>query len=168
MREDEYKPQLLHPEDVKIDMDKTGNRTARSETSLVPEENKSNPIRSLKERVSPVNINIHSRSTQASNMVVYDDVLNNEEIDNLVNPILYVRGVPSESFYLILAGKVMICSGNEGFLVEQGAFNYMGVDCLTNNNYIPDFSAKVIGKAKLLKITREEYKKALSLMAVTS
>ena len=80
----------------------------------------------------------------------------------LTNPVLYVRGTRSDSFYLILSGKVMICTGNEGFMVEQGAFNYMGVDCLTNDNYVPDFSAKVIGKVKLLKITREDYRKSLS------
>jgi len=34
------------------------------------------------------------------------------------NPVLYVRGMQSDSFYLILSGKVMICTGNEGFLVE--------------------------------------------------
>ena len=62
----------------------------------------------------------------------------------------------------IVSGKVMICSGNEGFLVEQGSFNFMGVECLLNDNYIPDFSAKIIGKAKLLKIKREDYRKCLS------
>lgn len=83
-------------------------------------------------------------------------------MDDLVNPILFVRGVRTDSFYLILSGKVSISSGNEGFLLEQGSFNYMGVESLTNDTYVPDFSAKVIGKTKLLKITREEYRKALS------
>ena len=59
------------------------------------------------------------------------NILDNEEINQLVNPIIYTRGTKSESFYLILKGKVMICSGNEGFLLEQTSFNYMGVDCLT-------------------------------------
>lgn len=89
------------------------------------------------------------------------DLLKNEELEHMINPILYVRGVPSVDFYLILTGKVMICSGNEGFFLEQGAFNYMGVECLTNDNYIPDFSAKIIGKAKLIKITRQDYRKSL-------
>lgn len=52
----------------------------------------------------------------------------------------------------------MICSGNEGFYVELGNFNYMGSECLINDNYIPDFSAKVIGNAKLLQISREDYR----------
>ena len=79
----------------------------------------------------------------------------------MINPILYARGVPNENFYLILDGKVSICSGNEGFLLEQSSFNYMGTECLTNDYYKPDFSAKVIGKAKLLKINRVAYRKSL-------
>lgn len=35
----------------------------------------------------------------------------------LFNPILYTRGVDSDSFHLILNGKVQICSGNEGFMI---------------------------------------------------
>ena len=78
-------------------------------------------------------------------------------MDDLINPILFVRGVRSETFYLILSGKVMVCSGNEGFLVELTQFKFMGVDCLLNENYVPDFSAKVQGNARLLKITRTNY-----------
>jgi len=90
------------------------------------------------------------------------DLLENEELNDLINPVIYVRGVATDSFYLILTGRVMICSGNEGFFLEQGAFNFMGVEAITNDNYIPDFSAKIIGKAKLLKISRADYRKKLA------
>ena len=90
------------------------------------------------------------------------DLLDNEELDSMINPILFIRGVPNDSFYLILSGKVMICSGNEGFFLEQGAFNFMGTESLHNDRYVPDFSAKIIGKAKLLKITREDYRRSLA------
>jgi len=50
-----------------------------------------------------------------------------------MNPVLYVRQVPSDNFYLILTGKVMVCSGNEGFLVEQTTFNFLGADALIND-----------------------------------
>ena len=90
------------------------------------------------------------------------DLLQKEELDNMINPIIFVRGIKNDCFYLILSGKVMICSGNEGFFLEQGAFNYMGVECLLNDTYLPDFSAKVIGKAKLLKISRNDYRKCLT------
>ena len=79
-----------------------------------------------------------------------------------MNPVLYVRQVPNDNFYLILSGKVMVCSGNEGFLVEQTTFNFLGADALINDQYNPDFSAKVIDKARLLKIDRLAYRKAIS------
>ena len=74
-----------------------------------------------------------------------------------VTPILYIRNVPSSDFYLILQGTVVVCSGQEGFMVELGPFNFLGVEALLQEDYKPDFSAKVINKARLLKITREEY-----------
>jgi len=38
----------------------------------------------------------------------------------------------------------------------------MGSNALTDDQYLPDFSAKVMGKAKILRIAREDYRKALS------
>jgi len=78
--------------------------------------------------------------------------------ETLLNPILYTRGLESDSFYLILSGKVTICSGNEGFMINQTSFNVMGVEALTNDDYIPDFSAKVIDSARMLRITRKQYR----------
>ena len=46
--------------------------------------------------------------------------------DKLNNPIIFTRGLPSSHFYLVLSGKVTVCSGNEGFMIEQSAFNYLG------------------------------------------
>lgn len=46
------------------------------------------------------------------------DLLDDEELDQRINPILYVRGVESDNFYLILKGKVSITSGNEQFILE--------------------------------------------------
>ena len=106
------------------------------------------------ERVAPL-------TRAAINHEEIDVLEGNEELEALSNPIIYVRGVPNDNFYLILQGKVNICSGNEGFMIEQTTFNYMGVECLTNDRYVPDFSAKVIGHAKLLKISREDYRRAL-------
>jgi hypothetical protein len=153
--EDEYKPQLLNPTDIQVDMEASPSKmnefamSARSDMNLVPDENtKIGAIKSV-----PGN---------KKNDGEDEDLLNNDTMDNRINPILYIRGVPNDHFYLVLSGKVMICSGNEGFFLEQGPFNYMGVECLTNDNYVPDFSAKVIGKTKLLKISRVEYRKALA------
>ena len=90
----------------------------RSGESLVPDESKRNQIKSLN-KINNSKMTTKEESKGSNDLgMAHDDVLNNEEMDNLVNPILYVRGVPSDSFYLILSGKVMICSGNEGFLLE--------------------------------------------------
>ena len=83
--------------------------------------------------------------------------MQDKELESMLNPILYHRGLPSNKFYLIISGKVSICSGNEGFFMEKGAFNFMGEQSLSNPTYVPDFSAKVLGKARLLQITREDY-----------
>lgn len=132
--------------------------TGKSENNEVPDEN--NKIGKTKHMTPAMNIkkNKKSNGEDSDNP---QDLLNNEEMDNRINPILFIRGVANDSFYLVLSGKVMICSGNEGFFLEQGPFNYMGVDCLINDSYVPDFSAKVLGKTKLLKISREEYRKAM-------
>ena len=130
-------------------------RSNKSNDDLVPEEN--NQIGSTKN----MNVSNHKKGKKDKKGENEDDLLNNEAMDNMINPIIFIRGVAHDSFYLVLSGKVMICSGNEGFFLEQGPFNYMGIDCLTNDNYVPDFSAKILGKTKLLKITRIEYRKAL-------
>ena len=92
---------------------------------------------------------------------------NRDEVDDflgqkLFNPILYTRGVDSDCFHLILGGKVQVCSGNEGFMITQSAFNFLGAEALVRDDYRPDFSAKVIEQARILKITRVEYRKAIS------
>jgi CRP-like cAMP-binding protein len=77
-----------------------------------------------------------------------------------------VRNVPSDSFFLILQGNVVVCSGQEGFMIKLGPFNYLGVESLTSpdkETYLPDFSAKVINKARLLRIRRSTFNKILAL-----
>jgi len=78
-----------------------------------------------------------------------------------MNPIIFHRGVRSQHFFLILSGKVCICSGNEGFIMEKGPFNYIGMECLVDPDYVPDFSSKIMGKTKILRISRDDYLKAI-------
>ena len=85
-----------------------------------------------------------------------------EAAGELFNPILYTRGVDSDCFTLVLSGKVNVCSGNEGFMIMQSAFNYLGSEALVRDDYRPDFSAKVIESARILRITRQQYRQALS------
>ena len=74
-----------------------------------------------------------------------------------MDSIIFKRGQKADCFYLILNGQVSICSGREGFMMDKGIFNYMGEQCITNDDYVPDFSAKVVGKTRLLMITKQAY-----------
>jgi hypothetical protein len=75
------------------------------------------------------------------------------------SPILYVRSIPTDIFYLVLQGSVVVCSGSEGFMCQIGPFDYLGVDALELSDFKPDYSAKVINFAKVLKLTRADYLK---------
>ena len=169
--DNDYKPQLLasakQPMTSKVEQDQDNVAAINSSQISLHEEPDVPPERGQTETFkdqAAVQQQMRDYNTQKNYIRDADpdtDLLANENLDDMINPILYMRGVPTDSFYLILTGKVMICSGNEGFFLEQGAFNYMGVECLTNDNYVPDFSAKIIGKAKLLKIKREDYKRSM-------
>jgi hypothetical protein len=63
-------------------------------------------------------------------------------------------------FTLILLGKVVVESGHDGFISHLSTFSHFGLDCLTNENYIPDFTAKVDKYARVLRINRVDYLKA--------
>ena len=89
-----------------------------------------------------------------------DLLTNNEELDNLMNPVIYHRGIRSEYFYLIITGHVCISSGNEGFIAEKGPFEFLGVQCLESATYLPDFSCKILNNARLLRVSRQDYLKA--------
>jgi hypothetical protein len=53
-------------------------------------------------------------------------------------------------------------SGSEGFIVSLSTFSYFGVDSLINDSYVPGFSARVSEHARLVKIKRIDYRKAIS------
>jgi hypothetical protein len=73
-----------------------------------------------------------------------------------------VRSIPSDEFLLILSGSVVVQSGDEKFLIELGPFNYIGMEALTNDTYLPDFSSQINNYAKVLKIKRADYLNASS------
>lgn len=45
-------------------------------------------------------------------------------------------------------------SGKDEFYSEVGSFGVLGSRGLFSDDYIPDFSAEVIGECRLLRITR--------------
>ena len=79
-----------------------------------------------------------------------------------INPVICERNIPLKDFYLLLSGNVTICSGMDCMLTDMKFFEYIGSDSLLKETYIPDFSAKVINHAKLLKISKKEYTGAIS------
>ena len=148
--------ELLEHHKIAIDMDRP-----ITNDDIVPDEQSDSGKNKLGDKIAKGNKvftnNVNSSPKDTSYAVnksddenEVKDLLDDEELDQRINPILYVRGVPSDSFYLILKGKVSITSGHEQFILEQGPFNYMGVDSLQNDSYVPDFNAKIVGKAKLL------------------
>ena len=72
-----------------------------------------------------------AKALTAGNEIQENSLEEDEKVaETLRNPILYTRGLESDSFYLILSGKVEICSGNEEFRISQTSFNYMGMKAL--------------------------------------
>jgi len=94
--------------------------------------------------------------------VLSPEHINLESKNPIVDPnaVLYVKGQASDEFTLILLGKVVVESGNDGFIVQLSTFSHFGLDCLTNESYVPDFTAKVNKYARILKIKRVDYLKA--------
>lgn len=86
-------------------------------------------------------------------------IASGKEVDTISNPVLYERNVQTDVFILVLSGKVDICSGKDGFHSEIDFFHFLGSDAITNDVYFPDFTAKVLGDASILKIKKEDYRK---------
>lgn len=81
---------------------------------------------------------------------------------------LYQRGVQSHYFTLVLQGKVDIQSGMEGFKSEGGPFTYMGLTALKTDNFVPDFTARVLhSNCQVLRIKRKQYEDALHMTKTT-
>ena len=77
------------------------------------------------------------------NLITKDSNTNTKE--KIDETILYKKGYHSDTFTLILRGTVLVCSGSESFMVELHSFNFLGMEALLNDNYVPDFSARVVG-----------------------
>lgn len=87
-----------------------------------------------------------------------------KEIDIEIPSVLVTRGKVSDDFYLVLQGKVQVESGVENFIVQLSTFSYFGLDSLLTDSYMPDFTAQVTNYARILKMKRIEYLKAVSCM----
>ena len=69
--------------------------------------------------VNPKDIHFKNKECDVSEEIVEEVQTDKKPLigDHVFNPVLYTRGLESDAFYLILSGKVQVCSGNEGFMI---------------------------------------------------
>ena len=85
-----------------------------------------------------------------------------EAVHQDLDPVLCKRNLALNDFYMLLSGKVTICSGKDQLLTDMKQFEWFGEKALSVEEYIPDFSAKVISHATLLKISKQDYISVIS------
>lgn len=77
---------------------------------------------------------------------------------------VYHRDVADTFCTLILAGKLEVVAGREGFASEVGKWAVLGEDALTSppGSYKPDFSARILSDTvRLLRISHDEFQQML-------
>mmetsp|Transcript_73347 Transcript_73347/g.122521 ORF Transcript_73347/g.122521 Transcript_73347/m.122521 type:complete len:715 (+) Transcript_73347:68-2212(+) len=70
---------------------------------------------------------------------------------------VYVSGIPASYCCLLLHGRLQVRSGNENFTTEIGPWRMLASNALTDDNYIPDFTAKVIAPARIFIVARKDF-----------
>ena len=85
-----------------------------------------------------------------------------QELDKeLPNELLYEKGVPSDTFTLILSGKVTIFVGSENFRSDISSWSVLGGKSLADKEWAPDYSAFVSdGPCRFIQIRRENFVEA--------
>eukprot|EP00347_Sterkiella_histriomuscorum_P015763 403355771 len=79
-----------------------------------------------------------------------------------IKSFLFKKGEQSDEFILVLQGNVAVQTGEDNFQVTLSTFNHLAVDALINDSYTPDFTARVSQYARVLRINRVAYRKAIS------
>ncbi|CCW66519.1 unnamed protein product [Phytomonas sp. Hart1] len=74
---------------------------------------------------------------------------------------LYREGAASSVFTLIIAGRVEIFAA-KGIVFEMGSWSLLAADAITNDNFIPSFSCRVVQNSTLMQITRDDFKAILT------
>jgi metal transporter CNNM len=75
--------------------------------------------------------------------------------------VLYKSGVESSHFVLILQGKVDVTTTSENFNFELGPWSVLGSKALTQERYVPDFTAEAMAPCRILKLEKAAYKRAV-------
>jgi len=85
-----------------------------------------------------------------------------QELDKeLPNELLYEKNAPSDTFTLILSGKVTIFVGSENFRSDVSSWSVLGTKALADKQWTPDYSAFVSdGPCRCLQIRRSAFVEA--------
>eukprot|EP00531_Pseudo-nitzschia_arenysensis_P009175 CAMPEP_0116145954 /NCGR_PEP_ID=MMETSP0329-20121206/16900_1 /TAXON_ID=697910 /ORGANISM="Pseudo-nitzschia arenysensis, Strain B593" /LENGTH=731 /DNA_ID=CAMNT_0003641657 /DNA_START=184 /DNA_END=2379 /DNA_ORIENTATION=- len=76
----------------------------------------------------------------------------------LPNDLLYEKNVPSDTFTLILSGKVTIFVGSENFRSDISSWSVLGGKALEDTQWAPDYSAFVSdGPCRFIQIHRDAF-----------
>lgn len=81
------------------------------------------------------------------------------ETSNCFN--LYKKGETSSYFTLLLQGKIVAHVGAEELQTELGPWTMLGTNALTSDVYIPDFDAETVDSCRLVRIQRDNYRRAV-------
>lgn len=74
---------------------------------------------------------------------------------------LYERGKVTSRCTLVLSGHLRICAGADEVEIEAGPWSLLAQQSLDTDEYVPDYKAEVIGTARLLIISRDDYEEML-------
>eukprot|EP00667_Euglena_gracilis_P007205 EG_transcript_7279 len=72
---------------------------------------------------------------------------------------LYTCGVRSQLFTLILAGRVEVVSGQDGYRTQYGMWTHLGLRALVEPDFRPDFTARPVRTCKVLTMSRKLYRR---------
>jgi hypothetical protein len=85
----------------------------------------------------------------------------------LPNELLYEKGVPNDTFTLILSGKVTIFVGSENFRADVSSWSVLGKSALESQSWLPDFSAFVSdGPSRCILIKHSAFAEAVDASVV--
>jgi hypothetical protein len=77
---------------------------------------------------------------------------------DLPNELIYEKNVPSDTFTLILSGKITIFVGSENFRSDVSSWSVLGSKALEDKQWAPDYSAFVSdGPCRCIQIHRDAF-----------
>ena len=76
----------------------------------------------------------------------------------LPNELLYEKNVPSDTFTLILSGRVTILVGSENFRSNLSSWSVLGAKAIEGSNWVSDYSAFISdGPCRCIQIHRDAF-----------